>query len=127
MPYYNVTMLQYYCLCYNFMSYHVILLFCVKQFCLCLVMKFSNVMLYITMLFFVCLVKPFLMRYCYFIRYNVVLCLVMLFCNDATLFCTLQYCIVSYQIVLQSHNIVLFLIMLFCIITILYVFPNIAL
>ena len=29
MLYYNITILQYYCLCFNFMSYHILLLFCV--------------------------------------------------------------------------------------------------
>ena len=60
------------------------------------------------------LLSRFVMLYYYFIRYNVVLCLVILFCNDATLFCRLQYCVMSYQVILQSHNIVLFLTMLFC-------------
>ena len=107
---------------------------------------------------FVCvLFSRFVMLYCYFIRYNVSLCLVMLLCNDATLFCRLQYCVISYPVTLQSHYIVLFLTMLFrnvimmfsmfnivlcfvplvCIITmfcfllccfvLLHVFPNIAL
>ena len=64
---------------------------------------------------FLCVsLSRFVMLYCYFIRYNVVLCLVMLLCNDATLSCLLQYYVVFYQVILQSHNIVLFLTMLIC-------------
>ena len=69
-----------------------------------------------------------------FIDYNIVLCFIMLFCNvimffylamfirnDATLFCNiimcfhkLQYCFMSYYVILYYYNVVLCLLMLVC-------------
>ena len=42
--------------------------------------------------YFLCIsLSRFVMLYCYFIHYNVVLCLVIIFCDDVTLFYRLQY------------------------------------
>ena len=53
--------------------------------------------------------------------YNIVLCLGMLFYNDATLFYELQYCVVFYYVIFQRDNVVFCLVisvnndaMLFC-------------
>ena len=64
---------------------------------------------------FCMLLNRFVMLYLCFVRYSVVLCIVMLFRNDVTLFYRLQYCGVSYYITLQRDIVVLCLVMLFCV------------
>ena len=123
----------------------VIILFCVHQCCLVVlyiyifnVMLFSNIILlfYNVTTFFCILLSPFVTLYHCSVRYNVVLCTVMLFCNNTTLFyiyysivvcLIILFCnvimlffallcrFVSYYVVLYYYNIALFLIMLFCI------------
>ena len=58
------------------------------------------VMLFHVLLCFVILQNIFVMLYRDFVCYNIVLCLIILFCNDATWFYRLQYCIVSYYVIL---------------------------
>ena len=65
-------------------------------------MLFSNIILLFfnaTMLCYV-LLSCVVRLYRSFVYYNIVLCLVMWFCNDITLFNRLQYCVLSYYVVL---------------------------
>ena len=111
-------MLQYYFICYNIAScpviflYNAILLCCVLQF----YFEFSKwylVILYYFLIYynnFFCLdISFYNIIILLFVRYDVFLCLIMLFCNVATLFYKLQFfCL----IMLYCDDIIMF-----CIIT----------
>ena len=115
MLYCKVATLLYYYLCFNLMSYLVILLFLCNDFVLCSVMLFSNIrllffnvplfiniilLLFNVSMLFCILLSRFVTLYHCFVRYNDVLCIVMLFCNDETLLYILRYCVMSDYIIL---------------------------
>ena len=67
--------------------------------------------------FFLILLSRFVMLHYCFVRNTIVLCILMLLCNDTTLFYRLQYCDVSYYIILECDNAVFCLVIIFCVLS----------
>ena len=102
-----IVTLQYYCIIIYASIICRILLYCSlvcnNYFCVFsyIILLFFNV----TMLFCIWLNRVVTL-YCCFVRYVVVLCIIMLFYNDVTMFHRLQYYGVSNQIIFQHDSIV---------------------